>query len=424
MMVESGGRIITFYSFKGGVGRTMALSNVACVLGSNGYRVLLIDAHFDAPGLHRYLRPFLTDRELSTTPGLIEFFGDSEHRDARSASLDNYVIGLNANFGGSGSLSFLPAGRQDVDYAQRVKRFSWDDFSERGGEEMIAATRERLRQQYDYVLVDSAPGLGWVPDICTAQLPDALAVFFSLNRQSIRGAAAVAAAAQARSGEALPIYPVPTRSDDAEVEKRAAAIRYARRMFASCLTHVQQDRGEVVLEQQAAYWRDVETPYVPFYAYEEVLASFCDEPGSRRGVLAPNERLAQWLTGNPALGMRPQSEESRGRVVAAAAFSSDEPLAQPTLPGRKNPFRKLADLVRSYLTHRRNWRYATAALTMLCIVMAVALWIVVTQSEALRSALSDSDTRFEQAQEDRTALAEQLEEARKQIELLRLPRQR
>ena len=40
-MTESGaGQIITFYSYKGGTGRTMAMANVAWIIASNGKRVL------------------------------------------------------------------------------------------------------------------------------------------------------------------------------------------------------------------------------------------------------------------------------------------------------------------------------------------------------------------------------------------------
>jgi len=55
------GRIITFYSYKGGTGRTMALANAAWILASNRFRVLIVDWDLEAPGLHRYLRPFVTD---------------------------------------------------------------------------------------------------------------------------------------------------------------------------------------------------------------------------------------------------------------------------------------------------------------------------------------------------------------------------
>ena len=47
------GRVLTFYSYKGGTGRSMALANVGWILASAGKRVLLIDWDFEAPGLHR-----------------------------------------------------------------------------------------------------------------------------------------------------------------------------------------------------------------------------------------------------------------------------------------------------------------------------------------------------------------------------------
>jgi Mrp family chromosome partitioning ATPase len=67
------GRIITFYSYKGGTGRSMALANVGWLLASSGYRVLLVDWDLEAPGLHRYLHPFLPDPDLARDVGLIDF---------------------------------------------------------------------------------------------------------------------------------------------------------------------------------------------------------------------------------------------------------------------------------------------------------------------------------------------------------------
>ena len=82
----------------------MALSNLAWVLASNDKQVLQIDWDLEAPGLHRYLRPFLVDPELRTTLGLIDFVWDIAKdkltpRKAGSeltqfASLDDYVVGL------------------------------------------------------------------------------------------------------------------------------------------------------------------------------------------------------------------------------------------------------------------------------------------------------------------------------------------
>ena len=42
--------IFTFYSFKGGVGRSMALMNVAYTLAGQGRHVLVVDMDLEAPG--------------------------------------------------------------------------------------------------------------------------------------------------------------------------------------------------------------------------------------------------------------------------------------------------------------------------------------------------------------------------------------
>lgn len=46
--------IVTFYSYKGGVGRTMALVNTAVALARLGRRVLVVDFDLEAPGLPSY----------------------------------------------------------------------------------------------------------------------------------------------------------------------------------------------------------------------------------------------------------------------------------------------------------------------------------------------------------------------------------
>src|ERR1700735_843994 len=130
-MSESGqGQVITFYSYKGGTGRTMALANVAWILACNGERVLVIDWDLEAPGLHRYFRPFLSDPELSETPGLIDFFVnflEAARLAARSTSevsrsdrpwfyeradLLRYSTSVDYEFPEQGALDFVGAGQQ------------------------------------------------------------------------------------------------------------------------------------------------------------------------------------------------------------------------------------------------------------------------------------------------------------------------
>src|SRR5881394_442944 len=83
-MNRPSGFIISFYSYKGGTGRSMALANVACLLSNMKIAergVLMVDWDLEAPSLHQYFEPHLkrhfgADPDLRTKldahPGLIE----------------------------------------------------------------------------------------------------------------------------------------------------------------------------------------------------------------------------------------------------------------------------------------------------------------------------------------------------------------
>lgn len=81
------GRIITFYSYKGGTGRTMALANTAWILASSGKSVLVVDWDLDAPGLDRFLHPFLSESQLRSTPGVLELVSRSTQLMLQSSNL-------------------------------------------------------------------------------------------------------------------------------------------------------------------------------------------------------------------------------------------------------------------------------------------------------------------------------------------------
>ena len=91
------GQIVTFYSFKGGTGRTMALANVAWILAANGMRVLVADWDLESPGLHRFFQPFM-EPEVSRTAGRRRFHpwvrvGDRREPTDRGAAETNRTLG-------------------------------------------------------------------------------------------------------------------------------------------------------------------------------------------------------------------------------------------------------------------------------------------------------------------------------------------
>ena len=222
------GTIVTFYSYKGGVGRSMALANVAWILASAGKKVLMIDWDLEAPGLHRYLAPFLIDPDLESTEGLIdlvqEFALEAKTPLAEGepgsgdwleplADVSRYAIEVDWEFPDGGSLDFVPAGKQDSSYASRVNFFNWKNFYERlGGGSFFERLKAELKANYDFVLIDSRTGVSDTAGICTVHMPDVLVVCFTLNRQNIKGAAAVTSSVYSqRSRSDVKILPVPMR---------------------------------------------------------------------------------------------------------------------------------------------------------------------------------------------------------------------
>lgn len=302
------GRIVTFYSYKGGTGRTMALANTAWILAANGKRVLAVDWDLEAPGLHRFFHPFLDPSTLRATTGVIDLIteyawaatspverSDDWHRDY--ARIQPHAVSLTPEnlgweFPEGGTLDFVSAGKQNREYSATVSTFDWDNFYDRlGGGHFFDALRDDMKANYDYVLIDSRTGLSDIADICTVHLPDILVDCFTLSDQSIDGAAAVARQIDERyGGRGIKIFPVPMRIDEGEKEKADAGRALARLKF---------DRfpGGLNGDELTAYWGAVEIPYRPYYAYEETLATFGDEAGLSNSLLSAFERVTTYVTG-------------------------------------------------------------------------------------------------------------------------------
>lgn len=328
------GRIVTFYSYKGGTGRTMALANVAWILAANGYRVLVADWDLESPGLHRFFRPFLDEAEVKGASGIIDMIRQYEQSAANAFDDAEAIrlIGAYAkvqphalpviwdHFPPGGSLEFLSAGRQNLDYSAALSGLDWDGFYEhRFGGEFLDAIRADLKQHYDYVLIDSRTGLSDIAGICTVQLPDVLVDCFTLSIQGIEGAAEVASSIeQKHKDRGILILPVPMRVDQAEKEKVEAGHATAVQLFAGFPSGMSET-------QRREYWAAVEVPYRAFYAYEETLAVFGDPPGSPASLLASFERLTAQITGNAVTSLPRDDEQLRNRTKAL--FARKTPLA-------------------------------------------------------------------------------------------------
>ncbi|MEV6400985.1 FxSxx-COOH system tetratricopeptide repeat protein [Streptomyces sp. NPDC051907] len=365
MTGEDAGKIITFYSYKGGTGRTMALANTAWIMASSGKRVLVVDWDLDAPGLDLFLHPFLDQDKLRTTPGVLDLVSrfnqalleEQRLAEVKTAGLEAHertpvvdaawvaerarfnhcVIPVIWEFPESGRLDYLPAGTKSKKYLSAFSQFDWKPFMDGPrATEFIEALKCEFVQNYDYVLIDSRTGLSDISDICTVNLPHTLVTCFTPSSQSIDGAVAVAERVDEMYGfRNIRIVPVPMRVEDTngQADRLDAARGQIRMRFARILGR----HSDIPAED---YWGRVEIPYRPAYSYEELLSPFRDTPGTPSSLLAAYERLAAVVTDGAVTSMPRMDETLRQRYL--------------DLYTRRRPL-DVSDVYISYVPQDRTW---------------------------------------------------------------------
>ena len=190
--------VTTFYSFKGGVGRTMALVNAAVELANRGRRVLAVDFDLEAPGLDT----FEVMQPRDQVPGLIDFV--SEYLASGQAPEAGRFISQASDVGNKGGgIWIMPSGRPET-YAANFQQIDWGMLYDKHDGYLLF---EDLKEQWnrvvtpDYVLIDSRTGHTDTGGICTRQLPDAVVILFFPNEQNLRGLRRVVRDVRAEAGE-------------------------------------------------------------------------------------------------------------------------------------------------------------------------------------------------------------------------------
>ncbi len=198
---------IAFYSYKGGVGRTLALANVGRELVRRGKRVVLMDFDLEAPGLDHFeaLQPKV-DKSVANNgqqplhKGLVEYLSACL-QGGPPQDLDEYCYAVpspdtnpssDTNTDNQGQLWVMPAGRHGEPHYQNFleKEMNWQEFySEHEGWQVMENLRGHLVDAFapDYVLMDARTGLTEVGGLVTHQLADVVVLLFGLNDQNLSG---------------------------------------------------------------------------------------------------------------------------------------------------------------------------------------------------------------------------------------------
>ncbi len=332
--------IFTFYSYKGGVGRSMAMAGVAYLLAQRGLRVLAMDFDLEAPGLERYFFDGERCRTVREQPGLLDLILDYR---AALASKAVYERGdfknwqryctpaIHAAGSDRGSVDLMTAGRREPetamrDYALAVRSFDWQDFFHNAkGDLFFDWLRRRLTEAntgYDVVLVDSRTGVTEMGGVCAYQLADVAVLLCAANHQNLEGTRDVARDFRSegvralRPGRPLEIVVVPARIETGHPDRQKFLARFRDELGVDGLPMELADAG--------INYESLAIPYLPEFAVAEHLVGEIRSSASRQvASVAAFERLADALT----LLAPKESKLGRQRKAALSRLrgeSSDE----------------------------------------------------------------------------------------------------
>jgi len=279
------GLVYTFYSYKGGVGRTMAVANVAALLAKWGRSVLVVDWDLEAPGIERFffeLNPDLRQERI-TTPGVADLISAR----AEGKDLDWRKCLLQAKVPDSPvPVSILSAGRDDKCYTRKVQSFNFERlFAEHGLGDYIEKLRQEWTSQFEFVLIDSRTGITDIGGICTIHLPDVLVLLFTTTNPSLDGALDVLE--RARAGQSkLPFsrarligVPIPAREESATAKEKWFEWK---RIIAERCQEVYKDWLPVGVTASDAL-ELLRIPYIPYWSFGEPL------PAIEGGTIDPGD---------------------------------------------------------------------------------------------------------------------------------------
>ena len=213
---------VTFYSYKGGVGRTLALLNVATLLARAGRKVVMVDLDLEAPGLG-----LTASGRASGKLGVSDFCFDVL---AGNAAPVRSYMGERPD---EERLWQVPCGTRALELSQSIAQLYADPTSKdaRLFEELVDRVHDAVRP--DYVFFDSRTGHAEISGVCTIELPELLVALTSLGEQSVGGLELLLEQLRHHPARAMPIptlgvlSPVP-RAEDLGLMRSEAVYREIR----------------------------------------------------------------------------------------------------------------------------------------------------------------------------------------------------
>ena len=302
--------IYTFYSYKGGVGRTMALANVAELFYREGLKVLMIDWDLEAPGLEQFFFPEENLAAIRQQRGIVDLLVEYKRQMTHKLDLsdeDNLPFEKPGELAreiypesSQGKLWLITVGQRlrenPAKYAQAVLDFDWRDFYENWlGEAYFDWFRRECQKMADVILIDSRTGVTEIGGVCTYHLADVIVLFCATNNQNIQGTLEMVqnfsqpALLEVRGERPLKTLVVPSRID---ISGATAMLNEFRGKLVKTFDPISE-----MLTRNPKLFDQLTIPYIATYAFEERIAvqQAAQSAYYSYALIAAYERLAAVL---------------------------------------------------------------------------------------------------------------------------------
>lgn len=191
--------VVTFYSFKGGQGRSTALAAYAAYLSRHKKKkVFIIDFDLEAPGFNNFF--LKVPEETIDHIGLIEYLLDKETGLTQPNQLLSYVRQVDSFFSGEGNIYIMPSGNLSVEsdtndflqtnlnhYIEGLARL--DLNNQTYAIELLRGLLQDIENEFhpDVILVDSRTGFNDIMGLFSYSLSHFVVGFFRSDAQSRPG---------------------------------------------------------------------------------------------------------------------------------------------------------------------------------------------------------------------------------------------
>lgn len=149
--------VISFYSYKGGVGRTIALIQTAYNLVQEGKRVLMLDLDIEAPSLHKLFSKSVCDPVNGVKYGMVEYLYRSVVQKQENVALNDMFCTIPLE-DGEGALFLIPALKEMSNkYIYEIGRLQTEQIQDK---QIFSAIIKQIKDELniDYIFVDTRAG--------------------------------------------------------------------------------------------------------------------------------------------------------------------------------------------------------------------------------------------------------------------------